>query len=424
MDPDETLLFCLEQGFPAPLIQAMLDLAEAGYRNRDSCLADVQEAWQAWMGGLSSGFCDAVEQVTGDAVQPCGSCSDLTWSDDVTEVDGWRSVCESCLDGYYFCGWCEEWYSETTTVGDNEYCSSCLSNHCSYCDHCDEWYCDDDDDHNHSGCECEAPHQRFRFPADGAGTVAQDERITVELPKGTIDDEGIARIQGLLYNETGYWEVVGETLESVGQTWQTKRGNFTRRLSSAFHKRGVKLSPEILSEIGNLARAHSSEGSDWHIEFTRDLNLPAEEFANDESCYWSTTESYSQSRCCLKSWGALGMRCYEPDSSRHYPDGRVWIQPLNSDLQPTHDAINAHAYVVFNGYERLASHVAARIVAHLTGKTYRKVTYSPDCQYVNGDSGYLIADEETCSSTERVHIRLGVHDSADAYTFQTKASAA
>src|SRR5205807_3813691 len=104
------------------------------------------------------------------------------------------------------------------------------------------------------------------------------------------------------------------TVAALDPAWQTKRGNFTRRLSTAVHQRhGIKLAPEVISEVGNLARQHSSDTATWLLEFTRDLNQPPEAFYNGESCWWT---SHASSRCALKSWGGLAMRSYAEPSDR------------------------------------------------------------------------------------------------------------
>jgi hypothetical protein len=185
-------------------------------------------------------------------------------------------------------------------------------------------------------------------------------------------------------------------------------------LSSALHKRSYKLSDAAISAVGNLARQHSSDESSWTVEFTRDLNQPADYFYNDDSCWWG---SYSASRCALKSWGGIGMRSFAESRYHSGSDvsGRAWVQPLDEDLEATHDALHAHAYVIYNGYGDLEGYIAARIVAHLTGRTYKKISFSANDQYVNSNNGYLVADEDTCTNTTLVRLEYSIHDQRDAY---------
>jgi hypothetical protein len=439
-----------------PLERFSVLLAAAGTDEFDSLLAlcddpddsDVLEAaWYAYP-DTTSGFTALVERITGKAVvfcwcdipayldettningdPVCGSCLDDNYTscyecstyvddDDVIYARNGNGYCENCIASYYtYCGWCEEYVPDGTlshTNSNGAVCESCLDNNFSWCDSCDEYY-HYDDGHDH-GCDCEAPQRQFLFPANGAGTVRNEERLTVELAKGTIDDVGMNAIAHAVEAATGlaYWES-RDMVAEVGPTWQSRRGNFTRRLSSACYKKhAIKLDSATISTVGNLARAHSSEDSTWHVEFTRHLNADPAEFAHEDSCWW---QSYYGSRCCLKNWGGIGLRSYEEGADRECPEGRAWVQPLNDELRPTHDAVNAFAYVVYNGYGEIDGYKAARIVAHLTGRTYRKVSFSAYGQYVNGDSGYLVADEATCEANAHLSIRsLAEHDKLDAY---------
>jgi hypothetical protein len=348
---------------------------------------DLNDAYYAfrqvspWGYATLADFIAAAARFLGWDLSQCYCCGDLAPSDH----DDWYSG----IDGERYCGLC---YSDTFTScdecgdeiwrDDSHYADWCELVMCASCYH--------DAESERNGCTCEAPNMRFRFPANGAGTVCQDERLDVTLPSGTISDEGLAEIRYLVTRDLECPLGIDHIWGDLGDQWQGKRGNYTRRLSSALHKAGgYKLSAEALSKVGNIARQHSSDGSEWAIEFTRDLNLPAEDFYHEDSCWW---QSYSKSRCALKNWGGIGMRTFGEWGG---VEGRAWVQPLDADMRPTHDAANAHAYVVYNGYGDLSGYAAARIVAHLTGRTYRKVGFSADPQYVNA-GGYLIADAATC----------------------------
>lgn len=369
-------------------------------------------------------FCSCISYVTGRSCDACALCGEPAWTDDCsTDADG-ELICEDCRPECYSCDRCDELHRDAddmTWVGDDHYCDACRSSCCSYCDNCDEWYHDDDSgEHQHDrddDCWCEAPHPRFTFPANGAGSVAQDQRLLVELPAGVIDPRGIQEISAQLWATLKdgevplcYTELI-ELVEGLDPTWQSSRGNFTRRLSAALYQgHGVKLPAGLLSSVGNLARQHSSSTSAWHIVLTRDLNQNAEDFYHEDSCWWG---EYSYSRCALKNWGGMGLLSYS-DSWSFAPTGRAWVQPLNDGLQPTHDAFGAHAYLVYNGYGDLEGSNAARIVAHLTSRTYRRVDCDIRSQFVNNDAGYLVADEVTCASVDSVMVTAGTHFEFDA----------
>lgn len=438
----DELTYCLDAGYPAPLIEAMMALAgrRDTYSRESAALTQAHEVWDSEWCYSFDDFTAAVEEITGEECVICADCGTVAWTDCTTTVATGDHVCDdTCLDRYTSCDDCGEYFpsARVTRVSSTDYCTAnCLDTNCTWCHDCDEFYLDcDSDEHCHDEdeqCDCEAPHRRFEFPNDGDGTVSQDERVTVELAKGTIDDEGIRRITELIrdairatrQSNDDWWILPPKIITEVGPLWQTKRGNFTRRLSAALFKQGHKLPEGVISEVGNLARAHSSETACWLVEFTRALNGSAEEFCNEDSCWWGS-EGYSQSRCALKNWGGLGLRTYARDSQSSYnPSGRAWVQPLDATMKPTHDTVGAHAYVVFNGYGDMEGYVAARIVAHLTSRTYRKVGLNVSSVYVNGDTGFLVADEATCLAHENVTYNYGVHDQLDAATLYKKAAAA
>jgi hypothetical protein len=86
---------------------------------------------------------------------------------------------------------------------------------------------------------------------------------------------------------------------------------------------------------------------------------------------------------------------------------------------PTFDTMRAHAFMVFNGYGNLSGYAPARILAHMAGMTYRKVTFTRSMDngemYVNGDAGYLVAAEELAEkyTDGRIHMSFAQH--ADLY---------
>jgi hypothetical protein len=437
-DPDEALAlltYSLERNITFPVIAALFELEQD---NSVNLLRDAAYWWQKIHGRHygDTRFAEIVTEFTG-GTEParCGHCNEWVWHDETDP--GWEQrICEDCISRYTQCYGCDLWFHDDniTSVGDHAYCDrACLDRECWWCDYCDEWTeyehdHEDEDDDDDDGCMCDAPHLNFRFPANGAGTVCNDERIDVTMPAGMIDGVGIRLIR-LALNDAcagmhGGYQAVSKAMEEVGEEWQTKRGNYTRRISSALYKAGkIKVPGEVLSEIGNLARQHSSETTTWSIEFTRNLNLPADEFCHAESCWWG---GYSESRCALKSWGGLGMRVFSSDGT---VVGRVWVQPITVDGEPTHDTLGAHGYVVFNAYNYygdssgLNGYKAARIIGYLTGRTYKKIVLTSTPQFINGDSGFLVADEATCADTESIAWTGGQHDKFDAYTIGREVAA-
>lgn len=401
----------------------------------------------------------------------CDDCSTMYREDDLSEVaNGNRLVCESCLDKNYFhCETCDTWEECENRIILADGCSMCgdcaHSGHAIWCEECD-YYDYPDTDHSHGGCTCEAPQQSFRVRNDGDPALANDERATVTLPAGMISDEGVGTIARYLreqyYNaeiepeDRDKWYTLSYSLGDLGTQWQTKQGNYTKRLSRHAHKAlGIKIPPAVLSNVGCIARDHST-AVDFEIEVTRNLNLSAAEFGHEESC-WFTSGSYGESRCALKSNGGFGLRTFSQRGLYSYVSGRAWVMPLRQvetevpldqvyaagpgtpcncgpgcdvmmssggewitpegpaqivkTLVPTFDTETPDAFIVFNGYGDLGGYAPARIMSHMAGMTYRKVGFTVDSMYINGESGYLVAPEEIASRYDdgTVSLRADVH---------------
>lgn len=405
---------------------------------------------------------------------PCGSCETDTENVDLHTVADGTEVCEDCLNNNYtMCERCSESHdqSDVTELASGEfYCESCRDRWCTQCDHCADWtegytsdvegvgavcenciesgsfsFCEEcdtyygdgyADEHNHNGCECEAPHQRFAMPMSG-DMLQNDTRVEVSLPDGTITENGLELIAGVIRrhadslpslttedrDERYKWYDVSYLVEETTKLdpqVTTAQGSYAKRLTRlAYKHNGVKITPEITSAIGNLARDHSIGGT-HSIEITRDLNLPAADFGHADSCWW---QSYSESRCTLKGNGGFGLRAFRKDHYGNNVAGRAWVMPLVSkqevvpldkvvsadymsyltvegplQVKPTFvagdDPTTAEAFVIFNGYGTLSGYAAVRIVSEMTGLPYSKIGFSGGEMYVNGESAYLVATPE------------------------------
>ena len=403
---ESAALVILESGAPLVALVDMLAIWEDPNELETIAPSWVRRHW----------FSELCETLVGQEVVKCEDCASYHWADDSNDVGGstlYRWVCGSCFDDYSICESCSNYaYSDDSTYLDNfgVVCERCLGQFY-YCENCEEYrdggsceYCED------NSCQCEAPHKRFTLFG-----LREDERSTVEVPTGTVDERGIALITDLL----SYLPDVGrvhatKAVNATGPAWQGRRGNLTRRLSrEVWQLCGVKLAPATLSEVGNIARQHTSNASTRDLAFTRDLNLPAEDFCNEESCWW---RSYAASRCAFKNWGGIALRTFTGDR----PTGRALVQPLGADMLPTHDAERATAYLVYNAYEDLTGYEAARLVAGMAGLTYRRVAITldaigtKDCQYVNGGTGFLVASEDVCRETDSYCHADDAHATADA----------
>ncbi len=386
---------------PAVSVRLVFAVRFLGVRRDPERLGDLWDECRAtWE---RDRFVGAIERVTSRPIVHCGECSTAVWEDDAHSTSDGERVCDSCCDDYYStCYHCERLCRSTEVVDDESVCSRCLDRHYSWCDDCDRYV---DRDHWHE-CSCEPRHLRFLFPANGQGTVANDRRLTVTLPAGVIDDSGLAAIVKLVHGATGDYQKA-RTVYDLDNHWVTREGNFTRRLSRVlYNEHGIKLPSGLISEVGNVARMNSTETSTWYIEFTRGLNSSAAAFYHDDSCWWG---DHSNSRCALKTCGGLALRSYESmESMTDAPNGRAWVMPLDGALAPTH-ATDAHAYVVFNEYGAMEGYVATRLIAHLTGKTYSRISFDADPMFVNGETAFLVAEQAVCEATKELILSLPTH---------------
>lgn len=349
------------------------------------------------------------EPETIDNVVFCADCGNPAWDDETCAARGDRDVrvCESCVSSSWSnCDRCEDQYRDSElqeTLGGAEICPNCRDNYYSYCETCNGYHPSDDaSEHDHdtySGC-CTSPQQNFTIRNDGYEPLANDTRVTVSLPSGTISPEGLTEIGKYLQSWALYDPALGyhsyplrsfsRDLKSLGNQWQTTTGNFAKRLSAhAYRAYKIKLDPEILSRVGTIAREHS-QPVDIIIEVTRDLNQSAEYFYHEDSCWWG---NYGESRCALKTNGGFGLRAFNSSGN---VSGRAWVLPLRSighgTLCPTFDTVTPDAFVLFNEYGELGGYTASRVMAHMAGWTYRKIGFRCEPMYVNA-GGFLVAPE-------------------------------
>lgn len=440
-----------------------------------------------------------------DSYSPCDDCDTLVLADDrvlVYKMDTYRwrtmdrNVCDDCADNYHECDSCNERHDILNeTLDDESVCEGCREN-MNYCEECDGYYSDySSDDHSHTGCDCEPPSGlKFRIK-NGDDWLNNDTRVEMTLPSGVISEVGMDLIRGLMRQEghkiinsidptltryseewrkarevadaeqSKWYELAWAIDESVGTEWQTSRGNFTKRLSRFAHLSGLKITADVLTSVGNIAREQST-GSTVHLEVTRDLNLPAADFYHEDSCWW---QSYSDSRCALKTNGGIGMRTFGGSGSSWQDNsvtGRAWAMPLKwtekiiplgsvwtdgapviehagtinewitypdagrkqlegpaqlkRTLAPTFDTESPDAWMIFNGYGDLAGYAAARILGAMTGLTYRKVDFEASPMYVNA-GGFIVGTEDTAREAHGNPVNLSLDTHGTIYENERRA---
>jgi hypothetical protein len=401
--------------------------ADGNPKKVDPSDLDLYELWSAFI-GTQPEFLDYLRSITRDPgaiddVVFCIDCGEPAWKDDMLIARGniGTLLCEDCAENNWStCDCCGDRYPDddvTQTLDESTVCVGCRNRNYSYCDACEGYYPDDAaDDHYHeddddgSGC-CTAPQLAFTVRNDGNEPLANDTRVTVSLPAGTISSEGLKAISVYLRMMAHYELARDVEHGKLGDQWQTKAGNFTKRLSRhAYQTYKIKLTPEVLSQVGCIARDHSNP-VDVALEVTRDLNQSAADFYHEDSCWWG---SWRESRCALKSNGGFGLRTF--GGKWDSVTGRAWVMPLrrreNGQLRPTFDTMTPDAFVVFNGYGDLSGYAAPRVVAHMAGWTYRKISFSCSPMYVNA-GGFLVAPEEIAQhyTDGQLHLNVDQHSS-------------
>ena len=357
----------------------------------------------------------------------CGRCTYPDVRSSMMQIGGGQSVCSTCARHYVLCPCCTTMvrtgYLHNTMDFEEPVCQSCFSRYHRYCNTCEDYYHRTNfRDHRHGyggdSC-CESRVTNFRVQNNGDGLLKNDKKVKITLAAGEISTEGLEVIRKAVLrqrrivdtdDEYNKWGALSDDLSGLGNQWQTKEGNYSKRLSRFAYKRGgLKVPPELMTQVGNAARDHSI-AVDFTIAVTRKLNLSARDFAHPESCWWT---SYSTGRCMLKTNGGFGIRTFNGRDV----SGRAWVFPLkkrdNGELTPTYETATPDAFVVFNGYGDLTGYAPARIMAHMNGMTYRKVEFNSEPMYVNSGSGYLIGPEELVApyTDGRLSISMQKHSS-------------
>jgi hypothetical protein len=221
-------------------------------------------------------------------------------------------------------------------------------------------------------------------------------RFTVTAPVGTISDAGVAQINALIARqnlEGDDWKAVNPGLlrtrlpplpRDWEWVWLVSKGAYVgtmpKRVAKYYFKaHGLKCPVALLSEIGNVARAHAADSLVYEFEFVDEFDWEDGDFADGGSCYWGDHAGALQ---MLKEHGSLAILFYDDANAGR---GRAWVVPL------------AACYVVFNGYgfNGSATLTVARVLALFLDVTYKQIQLTNDGKthgvlWINGGGGYLV----------------------------------
>lgn len=385
----------------------------------------------------------------------CARCGAIVFDTDAHQVgdDGADSVCQNCI-GYYFecekCGVQRDNNGAVTINGFGAVCQICMENdrvqaspcaRCSnyflhenmvYDDNTEEYLCHD---HAHRSI-CLPNNLDFEFPAlcTPQKSVREDEIIPITVGHGDVSEEGLSEIINMIYHKTaGKWAHGGINVREIkdedvlAREWQTKEGNFPKRLAKhLLVEHSFKLVEDFMADIGAVAKRHAGAPGTHFLSITRNLNLRASDFLHEGSCWWG---SESSSRCEFKAWNGFGLRTWSTPEDDGHPVSRAWLVPLNISTQvarvdrynrekagghadrdnnqdtlyfsATH-VLPADAYVLFNAYGPIEQLPYARMIAGMVGKSYRKIHLGAE-MYINA-GGVLIAEQSICDSVQSVYL--------------------
>lgn len=220
-----------------------------------------------------------------------------------------------------------------------------------------------------------------------------------EVPDDIIDANGVTEIIKILVQNIPEFDLVStraEFINNIKWQWQDKTGTLPKRIQKYFYKNfnKLKLDQKLVSEIGNIARSHSAKTKEYYFDFHNEIcNWYRGDFGNANSCYWT---EYNKSPGILQYYGSKTIRFFKPNKYGGYYNefagyGRAFILPIIIHNQECEILINGY------GYDLLE---IARMYSNFKGLSYIKVDlscYSSDL-YINGECGYLIADQNTCSN--------------------------
>lgn len=251
--------------------------------------------------------------------------------------------------------------------------------------------------------------------------ISFDAPISFTMPDGTISNSGIAEIVALMRaqsvkgnsdvsdmwkslnpNYAGYY--LPDLPDNWIWTWIVQRGEyagtFPKRVAKFLWKKANLHCPEsFLSELGNIARRHSSEARTYYIDFAGSIDWQDGDFGDEGSCYWGDNEA---AQGILEENGAFAIRFYSDDTFEN-GIGRAWIYERRNN------------FVLWNGYgveDRDATLNIARIFAAYLGKSYSRVHLTNNGSeggtvYINGGRGYLIGEASEIEAINYVDLKLG-----------------
>lgn len=216
-----------------------------------------------------------------------------------------------------------------------------------------------------------------------------NKKISIEVPQDLIPIEGIEEVNRYLYDELmplysrlrEYADYDRFLNRDFPRDWVlTKGGTFPKRVSHfMYSQRKIKLTAEQMTQIGNIAKRHTTNNSEFVFDITDAFDWRAGDFGDANSCYWNSSRF---ARKLLKFYKARAIRFYNPQNPEKGM-ARAWLAPLSEailqDSNGTQIKLSKeqreNAIVVFNGYGHETQRCARVLSTHLK-LNYRQVALS------------------------------------------------
>ena len=207
-----------------------------------------------------------------------------------------------------------------------------------------------------------------------------NHRYTVTLNE-KVTQEGIDKIRRFLWTAKGEWSDQVPYLslpDTFDFTWKTEDGKLPKRIARYYYQTyNIKLTPDVLSEIGNIARDHSQDGETYTFEFVDEFNWQAGDFGDWGSCFFGGRRS---ALVTLRENGAWAICFYDENGKGK---ARAWLFDRDTYL------------IVFNGYGFTNSSTLriAKILAAFKGQSYKYVMLrGGGIVYINNAAGYIVGE--------------------------------
>lgn len=218
----------------------------------------------------------------------------------------------------------------------------------------------------------------------------------VTTPAGDISSAGMCEIDTYLAM-CGY----GYLPEDFDAVWCTKQGTLPKRIQRHLYKaKSIKLTSENLTQLGNIAKRHTTDGSTFILDFTQKIDWQDGDFGDAGSCFWGdkagAKDMLQQNKAyAIRAWrwrtahAQFGL-AYQ--NVRGY--ARAWVATIGNNL-----------FAVFNGYGETTL-CLARLLALKFACGYQRIhlTNKGDdggALWINGGTAYAIGAWEKISRMEK-----------------------